>query len=320
MVRVFKPASLPTSSPSNTAQATNSSGYKVPSVPPAKFHQRASVPQQKIAGEGRLQLSLKERLRNESMDAPPAPAKVVAPGGAVTMTDTAGISAHLEHLEKTIEMATTAWREFPPQQHPELAAKVLPLLAQLKSQLAKTKAEVARQKSAVHRLGANARGPQFPAHDATAALPARQPAVHDADAIHGCAPVPGPLPGPAADPVPGPIQSTTAAPIPSTTAAPIPGANPEAISSPTAQAEKQVAATNKKQQDMIEHQKEMHEAQMAQEMMMGSFQRFSQLVQTFSQMATAQTSALCNSMLDGEKAINELLKKGGSMQSSAIGN
>lgn len=48
-------------------------------------------------------------------------------------------------------------------------------------------------------------------------------------------------------------------------------------------------------------------------------QRMSMLKTTAIQKANAETAAFCNMILDGVKAINELMKKGGAAMVSAIG-
>lgn len=58
---------------------------------------------------------------------------------------------------------------------------------------------------------------------------------------------------------------------------------------------------------------------MAAQEMLAADQRNNMLKTTMIQKANAETAALCNMILDGVKALNELMKKGGAATASAIG-
>lgn len=58
---------------------------------------------------------------------------------------------------------------------------------------------------------------------------------------------------------------------------------------------------------------------MAAQEMLAADQRKNMLKTTMIQKANAETAALCNMILDGVKALNELMKKGGAATASAIG-
>lgn len=67
-----------------------------------------------------------------------------------------------------------------------------------------------------------------------------------------------------------------------------------------------------------QHQ-EMANRQQAIQLAMTSMSNVQNIFTTMQQSATAQVSAMCNQILDGVKAINDLMKKGGAMSSGAIG-
>lgn len=67
-----------------------------------------------------------------------------------------------------------------------------------------------------------------------------------------------------------------------------------------------------------QHQ-EMADRHQAIQMAMNSMSNLQNLLTTMQQAETARISAMCNQILDGVKAVNDLMKKGGAMTSGAIG-
>ena len=165
-------------------------------------------------------------------------------------------------------------------EHPEIAAEIGAPLAELEN----SHADLLRHESAVQNTGGDSGSPQQPAQHATDGASAQQSGVAGSGGNLGGAPIPGQIPGQTADP------------------------------------KDHLAHTQDRQNQMFQQQMAMQEANMSQQMMMSSFQQLSQTVTAFTQASNAETSALCNTMMDCVKAISELVKKGGAMQSAAIGN